>query len=73
MRKEMSAETKTAIHKVLAKHDDRHAMHGGHGVSCFVWVNGSVFTMRNSLRLDTGVENDLREITGVLSTKINVD
>lgn len=65
---------KTAVEAVLAKHRDRrHFMEGGSGVSCFVWINGSIFSSENSLNLANGVEAELAKVPGVRYTKINID
>lgn len=64
----------SAVEAVLKKYRDPvHYMGGGHGVSCFVWVNGSIFSSENSLRLDGNVDSDLRKVPGVYSVKINID
>ena len=64
----------SAAEDVLKKYrDNGHFMEGGHGVSCFVWINGSVFSSENSLRLNGNVESDLRKLPGVYSVKINID
>ena len=70
----MTKTLQARVEKTLQKYRaNTHFMQGGHGVSCFVWINGRVASGENCLRLNGNVYTDLMALDGVHSVKINID
>ena len=64
----------TIIDDVIQKHTaSKHAVDGGNGICCYVWVNGECVAGSNSLDLTGGFEKELREVNGVHTVKIKID
>lgn len=64
---------KDTVRAVVRKHEGKHFMQGGDGVSCFVWVNGTLCASSNSLVQTPGFTRDMNAIEGVRDWHVNLD
>jgi hypothetical protein len=62
-----------AVNGLIAAHTVPHYMHGGNGVACFVWVNGSCVGSASSLDLSGTFMNEVLALDGVHYAHTNID
>lgn len=64
---------KRQVQAVVARHEGLHFMSGGQGVSCFVWVNGSICVSSNGLVESEAFRKEMDAIPGVSRWHVNLD